>query len=104
MLHFSSLYIESDSLRKRCVLAGVKPCIISYNTVMDACVRGRGMLRAIGLAKELPRHGLMPDETTFAILLVLMLYITIFSTLTVPQLTTRLSYTPIRKSLHYCVS
>lgn len=60
------------------VLAGVKPCIISYNTAMDACIRGRGMLRAIGLAKELPHHGLKPDETTFATLLVLMFCLTIF--------------------------
>lgn len=52
-------------------LAGVKPCIISYNTAMDACIRGRGMLRAIGLAKELPRYRLKPDATTFATLLVL---------------------------------
>lgn len=55
-------------------LAGIKPCIITYNTAMDACIRGRDMLRAIGLAKELPLHQLKPDETTSATLLVLIFY------------------------------
>lgn len=50
---------------------GVRPCLITYNTAMDACVHGGAMLRAMGLAKELSLHRLKPDATTFAILLVI---------------------------------
>lgn len=50
---------------------GVRPCLITYNTAMDACVHGGAMLRAMGLAKELSLHRLKPDPTTFAILLVM---------------------------------
>jgi pentatricopeptide repeat protein len=56
------------------LVAGIKPCIITYNTVMDACVRGRAMQRALSLAMELRLHHLKPDSTTFATMLVLFAY------------------------------
>lgn len=49
---------------------GLKPNVISYNAVIDACVKGNGDVRtAVGFFREMIRVKIMPDSKTFNSLL-----------------------------------
>lgn len=49
--------------------SGLRPNDVTFNSLIDACVRSGGMDKAWGLFSKMQDHGVVPDNFTFSTLI-----------------------------------